>query len=143
MVMLFIAHSPTLADWGGDVGLSKRLFKVGLCPDRCIANQDDFAVYAQAQAFAGVQDWVLIGAEPTADGRSEQEVIEALEKRRQKPVDPRYYPKIKGEVGLFKVAEADVQRQIILARAMAGESENKKIRLKMADFADYLLKNAR
>ena len=132
MSTLFVARSAALSQWGSDVGLGKNLFKVGVCAG-------DPAPLLTA-GFAGETDWVLVKKQADIDV-TEAEVVERLAKR-QKWVDPTYYPRIKGEGALFKVADADVQRHIVLARAMAGESERAAVKLKAADFAAYLISNA-
>lgn len=132
MPTLFVARSAALSQWGSDVGLGKNLFKVGVCAD------DPAAVLALG--FAGEKDWVLVKKQADVD-ITEEEAVERLSKR-QKRVDPTYYPRIKGEGGLFKVVDGDVQRHIVLARAMAGESERAVVKLKAGDFATYLISNA-
>lgn len=132
MATIFVARSAALSQWGSDVGLGKNLFKVGVCAD------DPAALIAEG--WAGEKDWTLVKKQADID-LSEEEALERLAKR-QKRVDPTYYPRIKGETGLFKVLDSDVQRHIILARAMDGESERMAIRLKIADYATYLISNA-
>lgn len=132
MATLFVARSAALSQWGSDVGLGKNLFKVGVC------DGDPAALIAEG--WAGEKDWTLVKKQDDVD-LSEEDAIERLCKR-QKRVDPTYYPRIKGETGLFKLVDADVQRHIILARAMAGENERAAIRLKAADYAAYLISNA-
>jgi hypothetical protein len=132
MATIFVARSANLSQWGSDVGLGKNLFKVGVC------DGDPAAVLAEG--FAGEKDWALVKKQADVEV-TEEEVRERLSKR-QKRVDPTYYPRIKGEKTLFKVVDADVQRHIVLARAMEGESERAAIKLKVADFATYLISNA-
>ncbi len=132
MATIFVARSAALSQWGSDVGLGKNLFKVGVC-------EGDPAELVAA-GWAGEKDWTLVKKQADID-LSEEEAIERLAKR-QKRVDPTYYPRIKGEAGLFKVVDGDVQRHIILARAMAGENERAAIRLKAADYGAYLISNA-
>lgn len=132
MATIFVARSANLCQWGSDVGLGKHLFKVGLC-------EDDPAPLL-AEGFAGEKDWVLIKKQAEIDLTQEQ-ALEQLSKR-AKRVDPTYYPRIKGDEGMFKVAEADVHRHIVLGRALAGESERAAIKLKVADYATYLISNA-
>ena len=132
MATIFVARSAALSQWGSDVGLGKNLFKVGICEG------DPAALIADG--WAGEKDWTLVKKQDDVD-LSEEDAVERLSKR-QKRVDPTYYPRIKGESGLFKVVDADVQRHIILARAMAGENERAAIRLKAADYAAYLISNA-
>ncbi|MFV3131787.1 hypothetical protein [Niveispirillum sp. KHB5.9] len=132
MATIFVARSANLSQWGSDVGLGKNLFKVGVC--------EDDPVPLLADGFAGEKDWTLIKKQADVE-LAEEEVLERLAKR-LKRVDPNYYPRIKGEMGLFKVLENDVTRHIVLARAMEGESERAAIKLKVADYATYLISNA-
>lgn len=132
MATIFVARSANLSQWGSDVGLGKNLFKVGIC--------DGDPAEILAAGIAGEKDWTLVKKQADID-LTEEEMVERLSKR-QKRVDPTYYPRIKGEAALFKVADSDVQRHIVLARAMAGESEKAAIKLKVADFANYLIANA-
>jgi hypothetical protein len=132
MATIFVARSANISQWGSDVGLGKNLFKVGVC-------EGDPADIL-AQGIAGEKDWTLIKKQADVDV-TEEEVVERLSKR-QKRVDPTYYPRIKGETALFKVTDSDVHRHIVLGRALAGESERAVIKIKVADFATYLISNA-
>lgn len=132
MATIFVARSANLSQWGSDVGLGKNLFKVGIC--------DGDPAEILVAGIAGEKDWTLVKKQTDID-LTEEEMVERLSKR-QKRVDPTYYPRIKGETALFKVSDSDVQRHIVLARAMAGESEKAAIKLKVADFANYLIANA-
>lgn len=132
MATIFVARSANLSQWGSDVGLGKNLFKVG------VSEEDPAPLLADG--FAGEKDWALIKQQADV-AVTQDEVLERLAKR-MKRVDPTYYPRIKGEMGLFKVLENDVTRHIVLARAMEGESERAVIKLKVADYATYLINNA-
>lgn len=132
MPTIFVARSANICQWASDVGLGKNIFKVGLC--------DGDSAALVAAGWAGETDWKLLRQQADVD-LDEAVMLERLTKR-QKQVDPIYYPRIKGETGLFKVTDADVQRHIILARALADESEKAPIRLKAVDYANYLIANA-
>lgn len=131
MSTLYVARSANICQWASDVGLGKNIFKVGVC--------DGDPTALLATGVAGEADWKLLKQVET--DLAEDVVLERLAKR-LKPVDPTYYPRIKGEPGLFKLVDSDVQRHIILARAMADESEKAPIRLKVADYANFLITNA-
>jgi hypothetical protein len=130
MATLYVARSANICQWASDVGLGKNIFKVGVC--------DGDPADLLESGIAGENDWKLLKQVETDLG--EEAVLERLGKR-LKPVDPTYYPRIKGEPGLFKLVDADVQRHIILARAMADESERAPIRLKVTDYANFLIAN--
>jgi hypothetical protein len=131
MAVLFVARSANICQWASDVGLGKNIFKVGVC--------DSDPAAPLTAGVAGETDWKLLQQVET--DLDEATVLERLGKR-QKQVDPTYYPRIKGELGLFKVIDGDVQRHIVLARALEGESERAPIRLKAVDYANYLISNA-
>ena len=129
MPTLFVARSANICQWASDVGLGKNIFKVGLC--------DGDPAPLVAAGWAGETDWKLLRQQDDVS-LDETMMLERLVKR-QKQVDPTYYPRVKGEMALFKVTDAEVQRHIMLGRAMAQENEKAPIRLKAADYAAYLI----
>ncbi|MDE2165144.1 MAG: hypothetical protein KGJ66_02245 [Alphaproteobacteria bacterium] len=133
MGAIYVARSAKLGKWASDVGLSKHVYKIGCT--------DDDAKALVAQGWAGEDDWQLVKAVP-ADGLDEVRAIERIA-RREKLIEPRYYPRIRDTAGLFKVDPAHVENHILVARALAGEAERVAIKLKPADFAGYLLDIAR
>jgi hypothetical protein len=56
-------------------------------------------------------------------------------------IDPNLYPKLKGAVGVFRLTPARVENHILVTRALAGQSDRAELKLKPADFADYLVHN--
>lgn len=132
MGVIYVARSAKLSQWASDVGLSKNVFKVG-----CTDEQPILVVQA---GWAGETDWVLV-KEQEAEGLSEAEVIARLAPK-AKMIDPNYYPKLKGAVGIFKVLPAHVENHIIVTQALAGVEERVERKLKPADFAVYLIHNA-
>ncbi|HTT80242.1 MAG TPA: hypothetical protein VMF86_11240 [Stellaceae bacterium] len=133
MPVLFVARSARLARWASDVGFGRNIYKVG------IAAADPKAL--AAQGWAGEDDWKVVGKEPV-DGLGEADALDRL-LRREKAIDPNLYPKLKGALGIFRVAAEHVENHIIVSRALAGAGDRADLKLKPADFAAYLIHNAR
>jgi hypothetical protein len=134
MPVIYVASSRTLSDWGATVGISKSLYKLGVAE----SGKDAIAALNE-EAVAGATDWKLVKAEPIE--ADEDEVIDRMAKR-EPPVDPRYYPRLKGAVGIFRVKPKSVENAMLVEKAMAGQ-ESLNFTVKPADFASYLIKNAR
>jgi hypothetical protein len=132
MPVLFVARSAKLARWASDVGFGKHVYKVGVC-------EDDPKALAAA-GWAGESDWKIVGS-AAIDDLSEAEILERLG-RRQKSIDPKLYPKLKGAAGVFRVSPEHVENHIIVSRALAGDSDRIDLKVKPADFAAYLIHNA-
>ncbi len=132
MSEIYVARSPKLGKWASDVGLGKNVFKVGV---------SEAPLKKQLEAdWAGETDWTLVKKQDV-EGVTDEEVIERLA-RKNKMIDPTYYPKIKGTRGLFRLTPAQVENHIMISRAMARADELKVIKVKPADFADFLIHNA-
>jgi len=131
MGILYVARSAKLCRWASDVGLGKHVYKVG------VAEGDPKAL--AAMGWAGETDWTITGKQ-AVEGLSEEEALARLE-RKEKVIEPRVYPKLKGATGVFRLAPARVENHIIVTRALAGESDRAEIKLKPVDFADYLIHN--
>jgi hypothetical protein len=132
MGVIYVARSAKFGKWANDVGLSKHVYKVGL------AEGDPKSIVAQG--WGSETDWVILKKQEV-EGLSEEAVIERLA-RREKMVDPAYYPRLKGATGVFKVLPEHVENHIIVSRTMAGEFDRAEVKLKPLDFADYLIHNA-
>jgi hypothetical protein len=132
MPALFVARSAKLARWASDVGFGRHVYKVGV-------SDEDPKVLA-ASGWAGETDWKIVRREE-AEGLSEAEVLERLS-RHEKTIDPSLYPKLKGAAGVFRVTADHVENHIIVARALAGDSERLDLKLKPDDFAAYLIHHA-
>jgi hypothetical protein len=135
MSTLYVAQSKALNEWGSDVGLSKNLFKVGftdLPPKEAVAALN-------AEKFAGQTDWALIKAE-SVEGLDEAALIERLSMK-EKIIDPKYYPKLRGATGIFRVKLENAENHIIIKASLEGEMP-KLAKLKPADIAGYLIQNA-
>lgn len=132
MAELFVARSAKLARWASDVGFGKHVYKVGV-------SDEDPKQFAAA-GWAGETDWKIVRQEPV-EAITEEEAIERLA-RREKAIDPKLYPKLKGATGVFRVSPEHVENHIIVGRALAGDSDRIDLKLKPADFAGYLIHNA-
>jgi hypothetical protein len=77
----------------------------------------------------------------TVEGLSEEEAVDRLA-RKERMIDPNLYPKLKGAAGVFRLTPARVENHIIVTRALAGESDRTAIKLRPADYAEYLIHNA-
>ena len=133
MPSLYVARSVKMNKWASDVGLGKNVYKVG------VADDDPKAL--AAAGWAGETDWTIVKKEDAGD-LTEEAVIERLA-RRDTMVDPKYYPRIKSTLGLFKVDPHHVESHIIVGRALEGGGERVELKLKPADFAAYLITNAK
>jgi hypothetical protein len=132
MSEIYVARSPKLGKWASDVGLGKNVFKVGVA-------DDDPKKLIEA-GWAGETDWALLKKQPV-EGMTEADVIERLS-RKGKMIDPTYYPRLKGTLGIFRLTPEQVENHIMIARAMAREDELKAVKLKPVDFASFLIHNA-
>jgi hypothetical protein len=133
MGAVYVARSSKLGKWASEVGLSKHVYKVG-CTDESVKA-------LIAAGWAGEDDWQLVKSEDAAD-LTEAEILERLA-RKERLIDPKYYPRIRDTAGLFKVDLAHVEKHILVGRALEGTVERTVLKLKPADFAAYLIHNAR
>ena len=132
MPVLFVARSVALGRWASDVGFGKNIYKVGV--------SDDDPKALAVVGWAGESDWKVVRQQP-AERLSEADVLERLG-RKEKMIEPRLYPKLRGAEGIFRVNPEHVENHIIVSRALAGDSDRMDLKLKPADFAAYLLHNA-
>ena len=133
MPHLYVARSVKLGKWGSDVGLGKLIYKVGVT--------DDDPKALAATGWAGESDWSIVKAEPV-EGFDEDAALSRLAAK-ERMVDPNLYPKLKGTRGVFRLNETKVENHFVVSRALAGESELKVVKLKPADYAAYLIANAK
>jgi len=132
MAILFVARSAKLARWASDVGFGKHIYKVG------VSAEDPKAL--AAAGWAGESDWKIVRREEVED-LTEPDALDRLA-RREKPIDPNLYPKLKNAAGVFRVSPEHVENHIIVGRALAGDSDRIDLKLTPADFAAYLVHNA-
>lgn len=135
MSELFVAVSKALAEWGAEVGVTKQLYRVGMADDGAA---DAIAAMNQAR-LAGVDDWKLI--KRVDAGALGEDVALARIAAREKPLDPTYYPRLKGARGIFKVKPENAERHFLVKRALAGEM-TKAIKLRPLEIATYLIETA-
>jgi hypothetical protein len=132
MGVIYVARSVALGKWGNDVGLSKHIYKIGYT--------EEPVKKVVEEGWAGEHDWALV-AKQEVEGASEDEII-ARVARKQKMVEPGFYPRLKEARGIFKVLPANVENHILMTRALAGAAERVAIKLKPADFGNFLIHNA-
>ena len=132
MAELYVARSPSFSEWASDVGLSKHVFKVGVT--------DEPVEDVVKAGWGGASDWTLV-RKRTIDGLTEAEILARLA-RKEKPIDPNYYPRLRGAAGIFKVLPEHVENHIFVSKSMANEALPKAFKVKPTDFADYLIHNA-
>jgi hypothetical protein len=131
MGILYVARSVKLGRWASDVGLGKNVYKVG------IADGDPKAL--AAAGWAGETDWAIL-RKMAVEGLSEEEALDRLG-RKEKMIDPKLYPKLKGAAGVVRLTPARVENHILVTRALAGQSDRAELKLKPTDYADYLIHN--
>jgi hypothetical protein len=132
----YVAYSKALGAWGEEVGLTRHLYLLGIAAE----GAPDAVERLNAERTLGVDDWKLVRKEAT----EASDAAAAVERvaRKERLVDPDYYPRLKGLRGLFKVKPQNVEHRILVQRAMAGEQEIVP-KLKPADIGQYLIDNAR
>lgn len=132
MPFLYVGRSAKLGKWASDVGLGKNVYKVG------VADGDPKAL--AAAGWAGETDWKIVRTR-TVEDLTEAEAVDRLA-RKEKMIDPNLYPKLKGTAGVFRLTPARIENHMIVTRALAGQSDRAEVKLKPADYADYLIHNA-
>lgn len=135
MAVIYVARSKSLSEWGASVGISKHLFKVGIAEGSA---KEGVAALNEA-GFAGASDWTLVASAECA--MADEAAAIARLARKEAPVDPRYYPRIKGAAGIFRVKPKNVENSLLVEKAMAGEA-SLEFKLKPVDIGNYLIKNA-
>lgn len=130
MAILFVATSKTLQEWGADVGLGKNLYKVGLA--------DGKGADEALAGFAGHSDWKVL---KTAEVDLDEDALMARLTRKEKLVDPAYYPKLRGAQGIVKINLAAIENSMLVALALEGREPPKNFKVKPADVATTLVNN--
>jgi hypothetical protein len=131
MGQVYVAMSPAMQEWGGDVGISKNVYKVAYTdetPEEALAGLN-------AGGYAGVKDWELLGAR---DLGMDAAALAGRLKDRHKMIDPLYYPRIKGAKDIVKIEIRKVEANLVIKRTMEGR-DSKVPKLKPKDIGTYLL----
>jgi hypothetical protein len=134
MPVVYAARSLGLQKWGAEVGLGKHVYKVGVGEGKAA----EVEAALNAANVAGQADWKVLKLEKV-DAADEAEVIERLGKR-EKAVDPNFYPRLRGAQGVFKVKLENVGNQILVQQAF-GTGSLRIEKLKPADIGAYLIRN--
>ncbi len=134
MAVVFVARSAALTKWASDVGQGKHIFKLGVAEDEAAVKT------AVAAGWGGETDWKLIASQEI-DGLDEETALTRLG-RREKVIDPTYYPRLKGAAGVFRIALTNVQNSLLVAKAMTADEPLTEIKVKPKDIADYMIRNA-
>lgn len=132
MALIFVAKSKGLQEWGSDVGISKNLFKVGLFDGKAA----DAAADLNGRKYLGYGDWAILGKKDS-ELTDEAAMLETMASRVNR-VDPNFYPRIKGDRGVFKVNIQNIEAQLVIQAAMAA-GDAKVPKIKPADIANYLI----
>jgi hypothetical protein len=132
MPVVYVAASKTLSDWGASVGISKSLYKIGLADDGKAAVAD-----LNAGKVAAAEDWKLVKAAEAGD--LDADTLDERLAAAEIVVDPNYYPKLRRASGVVRVRPETVENALLVEKAMANET-NLTMKLKPADFADWLIR---
>jgi len=135
MPTLYVARSQSFEKWAAEVGLTKHVLKVGVAE----GDPAEAVEALNAQSYAGSNDWKVL-KKRAAEDIEESAIIERLA-RRENMVDPKYYPRLRGATGIYKIKLANVQNQLLVHEALDG-APTKVTKIRPAEMADYLLKNA-
>ncbi len=134
MPVVYVAKSKGLQDWGAEVGLGKHVYKVGVGEGKAA----EIEAALNAEPLAGHADWKVVKLQKAED--PDEAAILAKLAKREKPVDPNFYPRLRGAQGVFKVKLENVGNSMLVQQAL-GTGEMKIEKVKPADVAAYLLRN--
>jgi hypothetical protein len=134
MALVYVARSAALTKWASDVGQGKHIYKLGVAEDEAAARA------AIAAGWGGEADWKLVHSMPVED-LDEEAALTRLG-RREKVIDPTYYPRLKGAAGVFRITLTNVQNSLLVAKAMTADEPLTDVKVKPKDIADYMIRNA-
>ncbi|MDA8230613.1 MAG: hypothetical protein M0006_04660 [Magnetospirillum sp.] len=132
MGILYIATSKTVQEWGSDVGLGKNLYRVGFAES---GTPED----ALAAGPAGATDWKVL---LTAEAEGPETVLLDRLARKEKLVDPNYYPRLRGATGIVRANLTAVENAMLVALALENREPPKNFKVKPVDVARHLVNNA-
>jgi len=133
MSVIYVAKSATVTEWASDVGLGKNIYKIG------IADDADQALAELNAGHCGGTDWTIV-AKADAGALTAETAAERVT-RKEKMIDPKLYPRLRGAIGLFRVKQDNVENAVMLKKALDG-MQIAAPKLKPTDYANYLLKLA-
>ncbi|ALG71074.1 hypothetical protein VY88_03420 [Azospirillum thiophilum] len=134
MALVYVARSAALTKWASDVGQGKHIFKLAVAGDEAEAKA------AIAAGWGGETDWKLVQSKEV-EGLDEETAVARLT-RREKVIDPTYYPRLKGAAGVFRITLTNVQNALLVAKAMTADEPLTDVKAKPKDIADYMIRNA-
>lgn len=136
MPVIFVARSASQQDWANSVGLTKHIYKLGFAEDSAEAAIERM----NAERHGGFDDWKVLKKQK-AETVDEETALTRLAAK-ERPVDPAYYPKLRGAAGVFKVKLENVENSMVVKAALSGAADLKAPKPKPADIAAYLIANA-
>ena len=132
MAVIYVARSAIVAEWASDVGLGKNIYKLGVAKDA------EAALAELNKGHCGGNDWTVVATQDAGDQKADA-LVERLAKK-EKMIDPKLYPRLRGATGLFKIKLENVENHVMVKKAL----ENLQVvapKLKPADFAAYIFAN--
>ncbi|MGE5547402.1 MAG: hypothetical protein ACM33T_10925 [Solirubrobacterales bacterium] len=133
MATIYVAASKAFTEWASDVGLGKNVYKVGVIADGTPEE-------ALAEGLSGCTDWKVIKAADAGE-LSEEDALARLA-RKEKMVDPNYYPRLRGAAGIVRANLTAIENSMLVAIALENREPPKNFKVKPADVATYLINNA-
>ncbi len=130
MGTLFVATSKALQDWASDVGLGKNVYKVGWV--------EEGPAEPAVAGCAGLSDWKVL---KTAEAEGPEEALLQRLGRKEKLVDPTYYPRLKGAAGIVRASLVAVENSMLVAIALENREPPKNFKVKPVDIAQHLINN--
>jgi hypothetical protein len=88
--------------------------------------------------MAGFSDWKILLSVET--DQNEPTILERLAIK-EKMVDPNYYPRLRGMLGIVKIALPSVENAMLVTIALDNREPPKGMKVKPVDIANYLVRN--